>query len=81
MESPTPEDYEDIFEHSRKGQKILDDLILRFGNLPEKSGGIDRVLNQAEYAGQRRIIDFIAMRIDQARGLKTHGETFDLEGE
>lgn len=75
----TPEDYKLIFEDHRVGQKIFEDLLLRFGRLPAKEGGIDRVLNQFEYSGQRRVIDHIALRIDQANGTRKEGETIDLD--
>lgn len=77
----TPEEYKQIFEDNRIGQKVFEDLILRFGSLPAKSGGIDRVLNHFEYSGQRRVIDHIALRIDQANGVRTQGEIIDLESE
>lgn len=76
-----PEDYKLIFEDNRTGQKIFEDLLLKFGRLPAKEGGIDRVLNQFEYSGQRRVIDFIALRIDQANGLKNQGEIIELDEE
>lgn len=81
MDNPTPEDYKLIFEDNRTGQKIFDDLVQRFGALPEKQGGLDRVLNQFEYSGQRRIIDFIALRIDQANGARSNGEVIEIEPE
>jgi hypothetical protein len=77
----TPEDYKMIFEEHRVGQKVFEDLLLRFGSLPVKDGGIDRILNQFEYSGQRRVIDHIALRIDQANGVRTQGEIIDLENE
>jgi hypothetical protein len=77
----TPEDYKLIFEDNKVGQKVFEDLLLRFGRLPAKEGGLDRVLNQFEYSGQRRVIDHIALRIDQANGVRTQGEIIDLDQE
>lgn len=63
----TPEDYALIFEQHRVGQKILDDLITRFARRGgNKTDGISRVLDTFEYQGQRNIIDFIALRIEQS---------------
>ncbi len=66
----TPKDYELIFEDNKTGQKIYDDLVARFGKIPDKSNGIDRVLDQFQYAGQRKVIEFITMRINQANGVE-----------
>lgn len=77
----TPEDYQLIFEDHKVGQKIFEDLLLRFGSLPPKQGGLDRVLNQFEYAGQRRVIDYIALRLDQANGVRSNGDTFEINAE
>lgn len=66
----TPQDYKAIFEDNKVGQMVFEDLLLRFGRLPKKEGGIDRVLNQFEYSGQRRVIDYIALKIDQANGAR-----------
>lgn len=75
----TPDDYRLIFEQNKVGQKIFEDLLSRFGRLPPKDGGLDRILNQFEYSGQRRVIDHIALRIDQSNGVRTQGETIDLD--
>jgi len=80
-EKASPDDYKAIFEDHVLGQKIFEDLLLRFGALPPKEGGLDRVLNQFEYSGQRRVIDFIALRIDQANGLRSQGETIELKSD
>lgn len=66
---PTPEDYALIFESNKAGARILDELVVRFGAIPSKSNGIDRVLDQFQYAGQRRVIEFIVSRINQANGV------------
>lgn len=66
---PTPDDYALVFETNQVGAKILDELITRFGRIPEKTTGIDRVLDQFQYAGQRKVIEFIVSRINQANGV------------
>ncbi len=65
----TPEDYQLIFEVHKTGQRIFEDLIQRFGRVPGKAEGIDRVLDQFEYAGQRKVIEYITLRINQANGV------------
>jgi len=77
----TPEEYKQIFEDNKVGQRVFEDLLLKFGRLPGEKGGIDRILNQFEYSGRRRVIDHIALKIDQANGLRTHGEVIDIEKE
>lgn len=67
-EKCSAEDYKLIFEDNRTGAKIFDDLVVRFGRAPQKSSGIDRVLDQAAYQGRREVIEFIALRINQANG-------------
>lgn len=68
----TPEDYAAIFEHHKTGQRVFEDLLQRFGRVPEKSEGIDRILDQFQYAGQRKVIEFIALKINQANGADTN---------
>lgn len=70
MSKATPEDYKLIFEDHRVGRLIYDDLINRFGAMPAKQGGLDRILDQFEYSGKRRVIEFITLRINQANGVK-----------
>lgn len=74
----TPEEYKQIFEDNRVGQKIYEDLLLRFGRQCDKGSGIDRVLDQFQYSGRREIIEFITLRVNQANGVRTQGETIDL---
>ncbi len=66
----TAADYGLIFEDNPHGATIFEDLIQRSGRVPPSSGGIDRVLNQFEYAGQRKVIEFITLRINQSNGVK-----------
>jgi hypothetical protein len=75
----TAQDYQDIFELHKTGAKIFDDLIFRFGGIPSQSNGIDRVLDQERYMGRREIIEFIVLRLNQANGIKSHGETIEME--
>lgn len=77
MTKATPQDYKDLFETNKAGAKIFDELVVRFGTIPSKKGGIDRVLDQFEYAGQRKVIEFITLKINQADGVRTHGEVID----
>lgn len=78
----TPEDYKAIFEDHKTGARVLDDLILRFGSVPPKApDGLNRVVDQFEYMGQRRVIEFIALRLGQANGERSQGETIDATPE
>lgn len=65
----TPAEYAEIFQDHKVGQRIFEDLILRFGRVPAKSQGIDRVLDQFQYAGRREVIEFITLRINQSNGV------------
>lgn len=69
MSRPTPEDYKAIFEDHRVGAQIFDELIQIFGRVPSPSEGIDRVLDQFEFAGRRRVIEFITAKINRANGV------------
>lgn len=70
--------YADIFETNRVGQIIFEDLIRRFGNVPDKSEGIDRVLDQFQYAGQRAVIEYITLKINQANGVTDVDSSFEI---
>lgn len=65
---PTPEDYRDLFETDRRGQRILEHLISRFVRPPVTTGGIDAVLQTFERVGQRKPLDFIMTQINRANG-------------
>lgn len=65
---PTPQDYADLFEVDKRGQRILDDLIRRFIRPPVSVGGIDAVLQTYDRAGQRKPLDFIMQQINRANG-------------
>lgn len=66
---PTPQDYADLFEVDKRGQRILEDLISRFVRPPVTDGGIDAVLKTYERMGQRKPLDFIATMINRANGV------------
>ena len=68
----TPEDYALIFESHRVGQKILEDLIARFGHTRSHSEGIDRILDTFEKAGQRKVVDYIALQINKSHGVRDY---------
>lgn len=65
---PTAQDYKDLFEVDKRGQRILDDLIRRFIRPPVSVGGIDAVLQTYDRAGQRKPLDFIMQQINRANG-------------
>lgn len=66
---PTPQDYADLFEVDKRGQRILEDLIARYVRPPVTDGGIDAVLKTYERMGQRKPIDFIAAQINRSAGV------------
>jgi hypothetical protein len=66
---PTPQDYADLFEIDKRGQRILDDLIARFVRPSVTDGGIDAVLKTYERLGQRKPLDFITSMINRANGV------------
>lgn len=65
---PTAQDYADLFEVDKRGQRILEDLIQRFVRPPVTDGGIDAVLKTYNRLGQRRPLDFIMNQISRANG-------------
>lgn len=67
-QKPTPDDYRDLFEVDRRGQRILEDLIARFVRPAVTDGGIDAVLKTFERQGQRKPLDFIMQQINRANG-------------
>lgn len=67
---PTAQDYADIFDVNKTGDRILDDLVIRFGGPKGKSAGIDRILDAHELVGQRRVLDFIVNMINRANGVQ-----------
>lgn len=67
----TPEDYWLVFEHSNIGDRVLQDLVARFSRSTGGSG-IDRVLNQAEDAGRRKVLDYIVSQINRHNGVNDY---------
>ena len=74
----SPQDYADIFETHRTGQKIYEDLVARFGMVRNQGDGIDRILNTFEYQGQRKVIEFITRRINQANGVDDNDQSIEI---
>lgn len=68
-QKPTPQDYADLFEVDKRGQRILEDLICRFVRPSVTDGGIDAVLKTYERLGQRKPLDFITSMINRANGV------------
>lgn len=66
--SATPATYKAIFEDDARGAAILEDLVARFNRGSVSSGGIDAVLKTFEHGGQKKVLDYIMRRIDQANG-------------
>lgn len=66
---PTPDDYALIFETNKIGAAILEDLIQRFAQT-SKSTGLDRICDTFEERGRRQVLEFIALRINQANGVE-----------
>lgn len=65
----TPDDYRDIFEIDKRGQRIFEDLWLRFAKHAVTEGGIDAVLKTFERMGQRKVLEFITLQINRANGV------------
>lgn len=68
-DTPSPQDYADLFEVDKRGQRILEDLIRRFVRPAVSKGGIDAVLQTYERAGQRAPLDYITTMINRANGV------------
>lgn len=66
---PTPQDYADLFEVDKRGQRILEHLISVFTRPPVCIGGIDAVLQTYDRMGQRKVLDFILQQINRANGV------------
>ena len=67
---PSAQDYADLFEVDKRGQRILEDLIRRFVRPSVSTGGIDAVLQTYERMGQRKPLDFITTQINRANGVR-----------
>lgn len=64
----SPAAYRRVFEDSKEGAAILEDLIKRYSQMP-KAEGIDRLINMAEQKGRREVLDFIVAMINRANGV------------
>lgn len=69
----SPEAYRRIFEDSREGSAILEDLIRRFSHV-QSGSGIDRILNMTEQKGRRDVLDYIVSQINRANGVHDASE-------
>lgn len=75
---PSAQDYADLFEVDKRGQRILEDLIKRFVRPPVSTGGIDAVLQTYDRAGQRKPLDFIMQQINRANGAPVDNQEGDF---
>jgi len=66
----TPHDYLEIFENNPHGSLILEELTTRFGGAVYVKGGHEAERQTTYNAGQRSVLDFILMRINQANGVQ-----------
>ena len=74
----TPEMYAQVFGPGTAGERVLEDLISKFVRPPVFEGGIDGVRKTDFRAGNRRVLDFIMLKINQAGGvMPTHDEESD----
>lgn len=64
-----PEAYARVFDGFPEGRQILEELVARFGGNPYVRGGHEADRETAYRAGQRRVVDFILTRINQANGV------------
>lgn len=64
---PVNSDYVLVFDHNAAGQKILDQLIARFGNNPYTKGGLEAQRETDFKAGQLSVIHYILNRVDAGR--------------
>ena len=76
----TPETYLDVFERHPAGAAVLEELIKRFTQSAVTEGGIDAVLKTYQRMGQRRVLDHIINKINQAHGVpEPQGEDDDVQ--
>lgn len=64
-----PEVYARVFEGMPEGQQILEELIVRFHRGAVLAGGIDAIIQTYHREGERRVVDFLVSRINQAHGV------------
>lgn len=61
--------YARVFEQHAEGAMVLEELERRFSAGPVYSGGIDGIRKSDNNAGARSVIEFIALKINQAHGV------------
>ncbi|OIV46761.1 hypothetical protein BK025_09105 [Sodalis sp. TME1] len=64
-----PGDYKRLFEETAGGPEVLAELARRFGRAVYVEGGPEGDRATCYRAGQRAVLDFILMRINQADGV------------
>lgn len=69
MTSPDAHSYWRVFEQSKEGAAILEDLVSRFGGNPYVTGGHEADRQTAFNAGRLEVVSFILRRINQANGV------------
>ena len=67
-----PATYVRVFEQHAEGALILAELERRFSRGPVFEGGIDGVRRSDFNAGARSVVEFIALKINQANGVQDH---------
>lgn len=76
----TPEMYAQVFGPGTAGEKVLEDLIAKFVRPPVYEGGIDGVRKSDARAGQRRPLDYIMLKINQAAGVASASDEENTDG-
>ncbi len=76
----TPAMYAQVFGPGTPGEKVLEDLIAKFVRPPVYQDGIDGIRKSDRNAGQRRPLDFIMLKINQANGADTSAEEESYDG-
>lgn len=67
--------YVRVFEGDPNGAAILEELTRVFARPAVTAGGIDAILQTYQHAGQRRVLDFIVSKINQAHGVRDGSDT------
>lgn len=64
-----PEMYARVFEGHHEGALVLEDLIKRFARPAKLEGGIDAIITTFHRDGSRKVVEFITIMINTARGV------------
>ena len=64
-----PSVYARVFDANPEGQKILEELALRFARPAKREGGIDAILETYHRDGARSVVEFIVNRVNTANGV------------